>query len=220
MSDARIAELDVEGGQSSDTAVGSLADVSSFYADVVEFHRAFGVPVAPAVSGVLAPERLELRRRLLAEEYAELLEAMDGSDAAEIAKEGADLVVVTLGAMAEYGIPFDAVWAEVHRSNMAKLGPDGQPVRRADGKVLKPPGWRKPDIAAVIASALPSRAERRRVLSAQELRQIADLLDAGESAFRALERITGERAPVSGGTEMQDTLRSMAEDLDRLESAP
>jgi hypothetical protein len=55
----------------------------------------------------------------------------------------------------------------------------------------------------------------RRTLSTGELRKIADLLDAGEEAFRALERLTGRPAPMSGGSEVQDTLRSMADQLDR-----
>jgi len=48
-------------------------------------------------------------------------------------------------------------------------------------------------------------------LTSAQLRQIADLLDAGEEAFRALERITGQAAPLSGGSEVQDTLRAMAD---------
>jgi predicted HAD superfamily Cof-like phosphohydrolase len=38
------------------------------------------------------------------------------------------------------------VYAEVHRSNMSKLGPDGRPVRRHDGKVLKGPNYREADV--------------------------------------------------------------------------
>ena len=49
-----------------------------------------------------------------------------------------------------YGIDLDAVLDEVHASNMTKLGADGRPIRRADGKVLKGPGYRPPDIAAVL----------------------------------------------------------------------
>ena len=45
----------------------------------------------------------------------------------------------------------DAVLDEVHASNMTKLGADGRPIRRADGKVLKGPDYRPPDIAAVLA---------------------------------------------------------------------
>jgi len=56
-----------------------------------------------------------------------------------------------------------------------------------------------------------------KTLTAGELRHIADLLDAGEEAFRALERITGRPAPITGGMEVQDTLRAMADDAERSE---
>lgn len=52
-----------------------------------------------------------------------------------------------------HSIPLQAVFDEVHRSNMAKLGPDGTPIRREDGKVLKPAGWTPPDIAGVLGKA-------------------------------------------------------------------
>lgn len=51
-----------------------------------------------------------------------------------------------------YDIPFDEVFAEVHRSNMSKLV-DGSPIYRADGKVAKPETWTAPDVAAVLARA-------------------------------------------------------------------
>ncbi len=51
------------------------------------------------------------------------------------------------------GVPLDAVFAEVHRTNMAKLNGDGEPIYRDDGKVLKPPGWTPPDIEGVLQRA-------------------------------------------------------------------
>ena len=48
-------------------------------------------------------------------------------------------------------IPLNAVFAEVHRSNMSKLMPDGSVLRREDGKILKGPDWSPPDIAGVLA---------------------------------------------------------------------
>lgn len=50
----------------------------------------------------------------------------------------------------DYLIPIDAVLAEVHASNMSKLGLDGKPVKREDGKVLKGPNYFRPDIAGVL----------------------------------------------------------------------
>lgn len=133
-------------------AAGLLAR-PSHYEDVVAFHRCFGVPVGPTPAAALSPERYELRRRLMREEFEELLEAMELEDPAQIAKESVDLAVTVLGTSAEYGLPFDEVWAEVHRSNMAKLGADGHPILREDGKVLKPEGWCPPDIASVLAGS-------------------------------------------------------------------
>ncbi len=71
-------------------------------------------------------------------------------DLAQIAKEGCDLIYVIAGLFAEYGIDGAAVWAEVQRSNMSKLGADGEPVLREDGKVLKGPGYSEADCARVL----------------------------------------------------------------------
>jgi predicted HAD superfamily Cof-like phosphohydrolase len=49
----------------------------------------------------------------------------------------------------------DPVWMEVQRSNMHKIGPDGVVVRRPDGKILKPEGWRAPDIDLVLSLQKP-----------------------------------------------------------------
>ena len=50
----------------------------------------------------------------------------------------------------ETGIDLPAVLAEVQRSNLSKLGPDGRPIYREDGKVLKGPGYFSPDVAGVL----------------------------------------------------------------------
>ena len=75
------------------------------------------------------------------------------------------------------------------------------------------------ELVAGFAAEVASGTERR-CLTSDELRQIADLLDAGERAFRALERITGRPAPPSGGKDIQDTLRAMADNLDSSKEPP
>ena len=50
----------------------------------------------------------------------------------------------------QYGIDLDACFKEVHRSNMSKLGTDGKPIYRADGKVLKGPNFTPPDLKRVL----------------------------------------------------------------------
>jgi len=62
------------------------------------------------------------------------------------------LLLDVCGVAMNLGIPLNAVFAEVHRSNMAKLMPDGSVLLRADGKILKPEHWTPPDIQAVLAT--------------------------------------------------------------------
>ncbi len=61
-----------------------------------------------------------------------------------------DLLVVTIGSFVSMGLTFDPFWEEVHKSNMAKLGPDGKVLKRSDGKFLKPEGWQPPNIIGVL----------------------------------------------------------------------
>jgi len=143
------------------------------------FHHATGVPVAGGPAS-LAPstiprERFELRVSLIAEEFAELLDAMLGTEAGDAQRAAfetimarwdgdqdsadvvaaadalADLNYVIAGTALEAAIPLDAVAREVHRSNMSKLGRDGRPILREDGKVLKGPDYFPPDVAGVLA---------------------------------------------------------------------
>ena len=124
----------------------------SYFEDVRSFHKVCSLPVE-STPKIPSDDRVTLRQRLIKEEHEELIEALDEQDLAHIAKEAADVIVVVLGTMAEYGIPFDEVWKAVHASNMAKVGEDGMVARREDGKVLKPDGWEPPDICKIISEA-------------------------------------------------------------------
>jgi predicted HAD superfamily Cof-like phosphohydrolase len=120
-------------------------------ADMVrEFHETFGLLISHTPTVDLPSSLVATRRRILEEEVAELSEALEAQDLTSIAKEMADLVYVVYGTAVTYGIDLDAVLSEVHRSNMSKLGPDGSPVLRPDGKVLKGPGYQPPDVQAVL----------------------------------------------------------------------
>src|SRR5699024_11474493 len=75
----------------------------------------------------------------------------DGTrDVVETADAIGDLVYVLYGMALECGIPIADVLAEIQDSNLSKLGADGRPLLREDGKVLKGPGYRRPDIARVL----------------------------------------------------------------------
>ena len=117
--------------------------------DVAAFHRATGQPVLTEPQ--IPPGRLELRIDLLKEEFDETIEAMRSADLVETADGLADLIYVAIGAALEFGIPLDLVWAEVQRSNMAKIDKEtGKVLYHMSGKVAKPEGWAPPDIAGVL----------------------------------------------------------------------
>jgi predicted HAD superfamily Cof-like phosphohydrolase len=107
------------------------------------FHRRFGV----AINVPPNPGLLELRADLIEEEAQETAKALRDNDHIGIIDGLADLVYVVYGAAISLGIDLDQAIAEVHQSNMSKLGADGQPVRRADGKILKGPNYRPPDFS-------------------------------------------------------------------------
>ena len=91
---------------------------------------------------------------LIWEEVEELSDAREENDLVGIADALADLAYVTVGMAIECGLPFTEVFREVHAANMRKLGPDGKPIYREDGKVVKPDGWTEPDIVGAISGAL------------------------------------------------------------------
>lgn len=124
---------------------------------VAEFHKCFGAAIAarPSLPDESTADGLalrKLRRKLVREEFNEFLAAEDDNDLVEIADACADLLYVILGTAVSYGIPLDEIFDEVHRSNMSKLGEDGKPIYREDGKVLKSASFSPPDIAGILAA--------------------------------------------------------------------
>ncbi|MFD8808172.1 MazG nucleotide pyrophosphohydrolase domain-containing protein [Streptomyces sp. NPDC059597] len=116
---------------------------------VREFHHAFGLDARETPTEV-SPQLAAHRGELLAEEAAEVAEVSVGGPLDHLAQELADVVYVAYGTALVHGIDLDEVIAEIHRANMTKLGPDGQVLRREDGKVLKGTHYRAPDVSAVL----------------------------------------------------------------------
>jgi predicted HAD superfamily Cof-like phosphohydrolase len=132
------------------------AALNRAYILIAEFHKAYEHPIAPEPSLTLA--RKELRASLIAEELEEFKTAQEKGDLAGIADALMDLIYVVIGAAIEYGIPPEC-FEEVHRSNMSKLGADGKPIKRADGKSLKGPNYSPPDLASILAVYTPAKEE-------------------------------------------------------------
>lgn len=81
---------------------------------------------------------------LIAEEFAELKQAFSNEPYENELKELADLVYVCFQYAENMEWDLDQALDRVHKSNMSKLGLDGKPIRRADGKVLKGPNYKPP----------------------------------------------------------------------------
>lgn len=122
--------------------------MSNMFQDVKDFQTAVGQNVGTKPEFPSPSERI-LRMKLLKEEFDEYNEGETNNDLENIAKELADIIYIVCGTAVSYGIPLDKVFDEVHRSNMAKLV-DGKPVRRDDGKILKPEGWTPPDVKKIL----------------------------------------------------------------------
>lgn len=119
---------------------------------VKEFHEAFDAPIAERFT-MIPEERYRLRSELLLEENQEYLKACAEGDMNELADALGDMLYILCGTMIEHGFQeyMEKVFTEIHRSNMSKLGTDGKPVYREDGKILKGPNFFRPRIAQVIS---------------------------------------------------------------------
>lgn len=114
---------------------------------VREFHSVFGMPIRNKPEWVT--EREELRKELILEEFKEFWDEIEARDLSKAAKEACDIIYVLHGMFAEFGVDLDAVFTEVHRSNMSKLWENGEVRYREDGKVLKPPTYSPADVEKV-----------------------------------------------------------------------
>ena len=116
------------------------------------FHESFGLGVRHNPVAKLDPQILELRFNLMEEENREYLEAAKNDDLAEVADALGDMLYILCGTILEHGLQYkmEEVFEEIQRSNMSKLGADGKPIYREDGKVLKGPDYFRPDIAGIL----------------------------------------------------------------------
>ena len=133
--------------------------MNSYELKVREFHTAFdGLTDQP-----LSERLLQLRKSLLSEEVRELCVEIDNvvtelktgkpapATLAALLKEMADVQYVLSGMAVTFGLPLEEAFTRVHDSNMSKLGPDGRPLLRDDGKILKGPNYVPPDLGDLVA---------------------------------------------------------------------
>ena len=123
--------------------------MASNFKMVGDFMTKFGqkVKTSPELPSI---ETQALRYDLINEELKELFEAMGKKDIVGVADALTDILYVTYGAGHAFGINLDNCFLEVQRSNMSKLGLDGKPIYREDGKVMKGPNYKEPDLDSVL----------------------------------------------------------------------
>jgi predicted HAD superfamily Cof-like phosphohydrolase len=119
---------------------------------VDEFHKALGVP-SPSKPEIDC-KRAQLRINLLQEELDELQDGVDDGNLVAVLDALTDLQYVLDGAFLAFGLADvkSKAFDEVHRSNMSKMGPDGRPIIRDDGKILKGPFYSPPSLKQFISS--------------------------------------------------------------------
>lgn len=121
-------------------------------AAVHEFHSAFGLGIKNTPTADLGESKNLLRYKLMREENEEYLEAANDNDLVEVADALGDMLYILCGTIIEHGMQhkIEEVFEEIQRSNMSKLGADGKPIYREDGKVLKGPNYFKPDLQSIL----------------------------------------------------------------------
>ncbi len=119
---------------------------------VAEFHQAFGIDSADSPIVSIPGQTVLLRHNLMKEENDEYLEAAQNDDLIEVADALGDMLYILCGTILSHGMQhkIKEVFNEIQRSNMSKLGADGKPIYREDGKVLKGPNYFKPNIASIL----------------------------------------------------------------------
>ncbi|WP_435654643.1 hypothetical protein [Cellulophaga baltica] len=119
---------------------------------VALFHETFGMGVASAMKADLGSRKNLLRFNLMDEENKEYLEAAENNDLVEVADALGDMLYILCGTILEHGMQYkiEEVFNEIQRSNMSKLGADGKPIYREDGKVLKGPNYFVPNIDKIL----------------------------------------------------------------------
>jgi predicted HAD superfamily Cof-like phosphohydrolase len=122
---------------------------------VEEFHNAFR-EINGVIPSLLPNKTAELRHKLMAEENDEYLEACFADDKVGIADALGDQLYILCGTILKHGMQhvIEDVFDEIQKSNMSKLGEDGNPIFREDGKILKGPNYFKPNIQQFLKDEL------------------------------------------------------------------
>ena len=112
------------------------------------FHDAFGIKNKYNPTSQVSQDTFLLRHKLMHEENEEYLEACHNGDLVEIADALGDMMYILCGTILSHGLQdkIEDIFEEIQRSNMSRLGSDGKPIYRKDGKVMKGENYSPPDL--------------------------------------------------------------------------
>ena len=116
------------------------------------FHKKFNIDYLNTPKANIPLETKELRFKLMEEENLEYLKASKENNLVEIADALGDMLYILCGTIISHGLQnkIEEIFQEIQNSNMSKLGENGRPIHREDGKVLKGPNYFKPDIRRIL----------------------------------------------------------------------
>mgnify|MGYP001329391545 FL=1 len=116
------------------------------------FHKKFNIDYLNEPKANIPDKIKELRFKLMEEENLEYLKATKENDIVEIADALGDMLYILCGTIISHGLQnkIEEIFQEIQNSNMSKLGDNGKPIYRDDGKVLKGPNYFKPDIRKIL----------------------------------------------------------------------
>ncbi|MDB4229006.1 MAG: pyrophosphohydrolase domain-containing protein [Flavobacteriales bacterium] len=119
---------------------------------VTKFHESYGLRIEHTPKANLPKNISELRFNLMKEENEEYLQAAQDQDLIEIGDALGDMLYILCGTIIAHGFQdkIESIFDEIQRSNMSKLGADGKPIFRKDGKVMKGPNYFKPDLKKIL----------------------------------------------------------------------
>ncbi|MDA9262218.1 nucleoside triphosphate pyrophosphohydrolase family protein [bacterium] len=119
---------------------------------VKTFHESFGINNEDSPKADVGSNTIDLRYKLMREENEEYWEAAKDGDLIEIADALGDQLYILCGTILAHGMQHKIVevFEEIQKSNMSKLGADGKPIYREDGKVMKGPNYFKPNIKSIL----------------------------------------------------------------------
>ena len=116
------------------------------------FHEVYNLSYKDSPIADIGIDKINLRFKLMAEENQEYFEAAKNNDIVEVADALGDMLYILCGTIIEHGMQdkIEEIFDEIQKSNLSKLGDDGKPIYRNDGKVMKGPNYFKPKISEIL----------------------------------------------------------------------